>query len=232
MKNTLLLCLMAFSLSCAACTKTTLQSVENEVPETDTTIAAAESATQEASLVTPTTDPTPEPATFYDGPYDHKSAFIVVSKNDFTLSVYAPVQGDTVLLARYPVCVGKNPGQKHKSGDMTTPESSLEHPFTISQIQDSHTWKHDFGDGRGSILSYGHWFLRLATPFNGIGIHGSTNNEASVPGRGSEGCIRLRDADIITLKERFAFVGMRVIIKNEKLGPFSFEQKFTSLPPQ
>ena len=37
---------------------------------------------------------------------------------------------------------------------------------------------------------------------SGIGIHGSTNNESSVPGRGSEGCIRLRDDDLIQLKEK------------------------------
>ncbi|MBQ1582906.1 MAG: L,D-transpeptidase [Prevotella sp.] len=45
-----------------------------------------------------------------------------------------------------------------------------------------------------------------------IGIHGSTNNESSVPGRGSEGCIRLRDDDLIQLKENYAFVGMKVVI--------------------
>jgi lipoprotein-anchoring transpeptidase ErfK/SrfK len=55
--------------------------------------------------------------------------------------------------------------------------------------------------------------MRLNTPgFKGIGIHGSTNNESSVPGRGSEGCIRLRDDDLIQLKEKYAFVGMRVVI--------------------
>ena len=69
------------------------------------------------------------------------------------------------------------------------------------------------GDGRGEILSYGNWFMRLATPgFTGIGIHGSTNNESSVPGRGSEGCIRLRNNDLDQLKEKYAYVGMKVVI--------------------
>ena len=44
------------------------------------------------------------------------------------------------------------------------------------------------------------------------GIHGSTNNESSVPGRGSEGCIRLRNDDLDDLKENYAFEGMRVVI--------------------
>lgn len=48
--------------------------------------------------------------------------------------------------------------------------------------------------------AYGNWLLRLETPFNCIGIHGSTNNEETVLGRASEGCIHLRDKDIVILK--------------------------------
>ncbi|MBR6431269.1 MAG: L,D-transpeptidase, partial [Muribaculaceae bacterium] len=65
----------------------------------------------------------------------------------------------------------------------------------------------------------------LLTPgHSGIGIHGSTNNESSVPGRASEGCIRLRDADIITLKENYAYVGMPVYIKAEGEGLYPWEK--------
>lgn len=158
-------------------------------------------------------------------PYDKNSAFIVISKKDLTLTVFARSNGDTIALATYPVCVGKNKGNKEKGGDMRTPESPAGEPFTITDIQDASTWAHDFGDGRGSILAYGNWFLRLKTPFSGIGIHGSTNNENSVPGRASEGCIRLRDQDIITLKENYARVGMPVIIKGEEQGLLPFEEK-------
>jgi lipoprotein-anchoring transpeptidase ErfK/SrfK len=160
-----------------------------------------------------------------DVQYDKNSSFIVISKKDLTLTVYANSKGDTIALATYPVCVGKNKGNKEGSGDMRTPESPAGEPFTITQIQDASTWAHDFGDGRGSILAYGNWFLRLKTPFSGIGIHGSTNNENSVPGRGSEGCIRLLDKDIITLKENYARVGMPVIIKGEEQGLLPFEEK-------
>ena len=143
--------------------------------------------------------------------------FIVIDNPALDLSVYEDQDGDTVLIARYPVCVGLNYGQKQKKGDMKTPESSFENPFTITQIQDASKWKHDFGDGRGEILSYGNWFMRLKTPgFTGIGIHGSTNNESSVPGRGSEGCIRLRDDELDILKENYAFVGMKVIILGDE----------------
>ena len=154
------------------------------------------------------------------------SAFIVVSKKDLTLTVYARYGGDTIALESFPVCMGKNKGDKQGKGDMRTPESPDGKPFTITMIQDASTWKHDFGDGRGSILAYGHWFLRLDTPgHSGIGIHGSTNNESSVPGRASEGCVRLLDKDIIILKEKYARVGMPVIIKAEEQGLLPFEQK-------
>ena len=145
------------------------------------------------------------------------SCFIVIDKPALNLSVYESQEGDTVLLARYPVCVGKNYGQKEKTGDMKTPECTFDNPFSITEIKPASTWVHDFGDGRGSILAYGNWFMRLKTPgFSGIGIHGSTNNENSVPGRGSEGCIRLLNDDLDELKSNYAFVGMKVIILRDE----------------
>ena len=143
---------------------------------------------------------------------DRNRCFIVVDKPALNLSVYEPQGNDTVLLARYPVCVGKNYGQKEKEGDMKTPECTFDNPFTITEIKPASSWTHDFGDGRGAILSYGNWFMRLKTGHKGIGIHGSTNNEDSVPGRGSEGCIRLLNDDLDQLKATYAFVGMKVII--------------------
>ena len=150
---------------------------------------------------------------------------ILISKKNLQLSVYADLNGDTTLIARYPVCMSRNKGQKERSGDMKTPESEPGKPFTIKQIQDASNWFHDFGDGRGSILSYGHWFMRLETPFSGVGIHGSTNNEDKMPGRDSEGCIRLRDKDLDHLHDNYAKVGMSVIIKAENQGNLPFENK-------
>lgn len=169
---------------------------------------------------------TPHIITHADAQYEPSTSFIVVSKRDLTLTVYARGGNDTIALASYPVCMGKNKGNKQSKGDMRTPESPEGQPFTISKIQDASTWVHDFGDGRGSILAYGNWFLRLNTPgHSGIGIHGSTGNENTVPGRASEGCIRLLDKDIINLKENYARVGMSVIIKAEEQGLFPFEQR-------
>ena len=155
------------------------------------------------------------------------TAWIVISKKDLTLSVYdRDAAGDTAIVAQFPCCMGKNKGNKERRGDMRTPESPDGKPFKITMIQDASTWKHDFKDGRGNILSYGHWFLRLETPgHKGIGIHGSTNNENTVPGRASEGCIRLRDNDIITLKEHFAYVGMPVTVQAEDQDPSPWETR-------
>ena len=155
----------------------------------------------------------PDTATIYSDVVNKNNCFILISKPEYRLYVCEVVDGDTIKRVHYPVCVGKAKGQKQKKGDMKTPECTFENPFSITEIVDASKWTHDFGDGRGSILSYGNWFMRLKTPgHSGIGIHGSTNNESSVPGRGSEGCIRLRDDDLIQLKENYAFVGMRVVI--------------------
>lgn len=157
---------------------------------------------------------------------NRERCFFVVSKvAPVHLSVYEKNGTDTVLLAIYPACVARNLGQKQRKGDNKTPESWPGKPFRISQIQPSSSWCHDFGDGRGSIPAYGAWFLRLVTPgFSGIGIHGSTGNrESLLAGRGSEGCIRLLDEDIIHLKEHYARVGTPVTILPEGQGPLPFE---------
>ena len=152
-----------------------------------------------------------------------ENCFFVASKQEFRLYVYEVVGDDTLLAAHYPICYGRNAGAKSKSGDCKTPECTMESPFTITKIADASWWTHDFGDGRGEIASYGAWFLGLETGFKGIGIHGSTNNEASVPGMDSEGCIRLRDADIIDLATRYALVGTKVVIKSAEQGKLPFE---------
>jgi len=157
---------------------------------------------------------------------NRENCFIIMSKKDYYLYVYEAQGKDTVMLARYDCCFGLKKGDKQRRGDMKTPNSTMDAPFKITQMADASTWRHDFGDGRGNIKSYGDFFLRLLTPgHSGIGIHGSTNNEVSVPGRASEGCIRLNDDDIIDLRRNYAFVGMKVVIKHETAGDLPFEIK-------
>lgn len=166
-------------------------------------------------------------AVYYQAPQvDKKNTFIVISKKEQRLYVYGTAAGDTLLLAKYPACLSLNKGQKQRRGDMKTPSCPASKPFYIKAIKPASSWYHDFKDGRGSIKAYGAWFLSLHTPgHSGIGIHGSTNNEKSVPGRASEGCIRLRDPDIIQLKERYARLNMPVIIKDEDEDAWRWELK-------
>ena len=203
MKNTMLLMyVLAALFALPSCGSSGSQSTEPENNKTNETVV----------IDTVKTIPS-DSATFYSEVVNKKNCFIVISKPEYRLYVCEVVNGDTIKRVHYPVCVGRNKGQKQKSGDMKTPECTAAKPFTISEIVDASKWTHDFGDGRGAILAYGNWFMRLKTPpHTGIGIHGSTNNESSVPGRGSEGCIRLRNDDLNELKAKYAFVGMRVVI--------------------
>ena len=171
----------------------------------------------------------------YKADADPRNCFFVISKREFRIYVYERVDGDISLVAHFPVCVARNPGDKQRSGDGTTPVCAKRNgeyvPFTISQIQPASSWRHNFGDGRGNILAYGDWFMRLrlnshprVSGNTSIGIHGSSGNAASVPGRDSEGCIRLRNADLNTLRQ-FARVGTQVIIKPENAGKLPYELK-------
>ncbi len=138
---------------------------------------------------------------------------ILIVKNLFCLYLMDGL--DTLQV--FPVALGKKTGDKEKEWDYRTPEGD----FHINRIVDSSTWEHDFGgDGRGSIKgAYGPWFLSLYTgsevtktgkAWTGIGIHG-THDPASIGTHASEGCIRLRNEDIITLKEH-VYIGMPVSV--------------------
>ncbi len=165
-----------------------------------------------------------ERLSFPDKVKERDSCFVVMSKKDYYLYVYEPQGDDTVMVARYDCCFASKKGNKEKEGDMRTPHCTMANPFTISEIKDASTWEHDFGDGRGPIRSYGHYFHRLDTHgHNGIGIHGSTNNENSVPGRASEGCIRMLDDDIVDFRDNYAHEGMKVVIKAEEADDMPFE---------
>ena len=131
-----------------------------------------------------------------------RATHIIIDKNRMTLTLYA--QGDTLM--HFPVSCGRGYGHKQKQGDMRTPEGT----FRITQITDASAWGHDFGDGLGYIPhAYGPWFIRLSAG-NGIGIHG-THDPASMGLRASEGCIRLRNEDLLKLRPRL-YRGLEVTI--------------------
>lgn len=126
---------------------------------------------------------------------------ILIKKSQFKL--YLLKGYDTLKV--YPIAIGKNPGDKKKVGDWRTPEGC----FYVIQIQDSREWVHDFPDDTlGPIKgAYGPYFIRLYTgpdatyshkSWSGIGIHG-THDPSSIGKRASEGCIRLKNQDLLEL---------------------------------
>ena len=137
----------------------------------------------------------------------NKADRIVISKESMTLNLY---DSDGGLIFSFPVAVGKNLGNKKEEGDMKTPEGE----FSITEIKNASSWKHDFRDGKGEIAgAYGNWFFRLHTPpHSGIGIHG-THAPESIGTRATEGCIRLNNADLDKLKP-LVRVGMKVTIES------------------
>ncbi len=138
------------------------------------------------------------------------TAFLLVDKQKLTLTLIAP--GGRIERA-YRIACGENYGNKTKKGDHRTPEGR----FPINQLLNSAGLSHDFGDGKGPVPNaYGPWFLRLDVPgFITIGIHG-THLPESIGSRATEGCIRLRNDEILDLKERVE-VGTPVVILPDSL---------------
>lgn len=141
-------------------------------------------------------------------------SFLLVDKQNCTLSVIDS-KGD--ISKTYDVTCAVNSGNKTQRGDHKTPEGV----FRINQILDSTHLTHDFCDGKGPIIgSYGPWFFRLDTPgFNDIGIHG-THLPETIGTRASEGCIRMRNEDILDLKNQI-YLGMSVVILPDEI-PYDF----------
>ncbi len=144
----------------------------------------------------------PKPAPVNNGKYN-----IRISKSTYTLSLYKGRE----LVKEYPVAVGRNPGDKQRTGDNRTPVGN----FKIISIENASKWSHDFRDGKGKIAgAYGPWFLRLdAKGWKGIGIHG-THDPDSRGTNATEGCIRLSNEDIAELRQ-YAYRNMPVVISED-----------------
>lgn len=136
----------------------------------------------------------PAPEELMLQPVPSQRQHIVIDKVGHTITVFEGGE----LVRQYGVAVGKNPGNKVREGDMRTPEGT----FTVTHVHDASSWVHDFGDGAGVIAgAYGPIFIRLNTyPWSGIGIHG-THDPNSIGTNATEGCVRMRNEEIIELAE-------------------------------
>lgn len=123
----------------------------------------------------------------------HNAKILLISKQDMKLRLI-DYKGNELFVSD--IACGSNYGNKQKKGDLKTPEGI----FSIADIQNSQSWSHDFHDGKGKIDgAYGPFFIRLNVPvYKGIGIHG-THDSLSIGTRVTEGCVRLRNEDIVKL---------------------------------
>lgn len=129
---------------------------------------------------------------------------ILIDKSDYKLYVLK----DNEVVKQWGVAVGAKPGQKQRAGDMTTPTGK----FEVDEILDASYWTHDFGDGKGEIKgAYGPKFISLVTGWDGIGIHG-THAPESIGTMASEGCVRMRNDELLELLP-YVQVGSKVTIR-------------------
>lgn len=180
---------------------------ENNLSSTNTTV---KNAAQTTNIIISSRAHTKTLPSIQSKPLKHnkkgtlQGIWIKVIKHDHMLYV---IKGSKVIKS-YRIAVGKNIGQKERAGDNKTPEGK----FSVQQIQNSSYWTHDFKDGKGVIKNaYGHWFIRLKTGWNGIGIHG-THDPKTIGSNDTEGCIRLNNKDLIELKNKYIKIGMTVVI--------------------
>lgn len=166
---------------------------------------AADANTQAATAPQPKAE---APATTV--PVEHNYS-ILIKKSAFQCMVL----DNGKVIESYGCALGKNTGDKEKSGDMKTPVGK----FKVIEVCDASYWTHDFGDGKGEIKgAYGPWFFYLDTnekskgQWDGIGIHG-THDPSSIGTLASEGCIRLLNENVQTLKDKYIKVGTWVTIE-------------------
>ena len=147
-------------------------------------------------------------ASWFDGL--DTTSFLLVDKQKLTLSLVRP---GGRFERSWGIACGVNYGNKTKKGDYRTPEGR----FSISQLLNARGLSHDFGDGKGPVPNaYGPWFFRLKVPgFITIGIHGTPFPE-SIGSRATEGCVRMRNEDILELKQ-YVTLGMPVVILPDEL---------------
>ena len=130
---------------------------------------------------------------------------LVVTKSAYRISLL----DNGTPIKEYNCAVGRNPGQKTKTGDARTPVGT----FKVESINPSSDWVSD-EDGKGA---YGPWFITLDTrelskgEWNGIGISG-TNKPEGLGRASSAGSVRVRNSDIEEMKE-VVKVGTVVTIK-------------------
>ena len=195
---------------CAAAKKSDKTQKSTKAPkatknsETKLPASQKETIVPDKTPINETKTPASRVAKTYADTIKNEPLLIVVEKAKFKLHLFKAGKE----IKSYDVAIGKNPGQKERVGDMTTPSGE----FKVDEIIASNNWTHDFNDGKGEIEgAYGPWFVSLETGWIGIGIHG-THDPDSIGTMASEGCIRMKNDQVAELK-KLVFVGAKVIVE-------------------
>lgn len=143
-----------------------------------------------------------------------RSAAQPAKSHNYSLTVTKSAYRVTLLdngapVKEYNCAVGRNPGQKTKTGDAKTPVGT----FKVESVTASSDWVSS-EDGKGA---YGPWFITLDTrelsrgEWSGIGLSG-TNKPEALGKASSAGSIRLRNSDIEEIR-KYIQIGTMVTIK-------------------
>lgn len=150
----------------------------------------------------------------------NNSSFIIINKQEMMLYHYS-YTGE--LLQKSGIACGKKFGNKENIGDEKTPEGV----FVIAGVEDASAWSHDFkNDNQGEIKgAYGPYFIRLIVPGQkGIGIHG-THDPNSIGTRASEGCIRMRNDELVNLIKHIPTASVVVVTPSQSDNDSTFKEK-------
>lgn len=142
-----------------------------------------------------------------NNPYDK---FLVIDKQLMRVGLFDKY-GCEIL--SYGMACARNYGTKHRKADSRTPEGF----FSVEGIYDSTDWLFTDDNGRTSKKKgqFGPRFIRIKNPVSTqIGLHG-TCSPWSIGSRGSHGCIRVTNENILELVKHVT-PGMPVIISPSK----------------
>lgn len=142
-----------------------------------------------------------------NNPYDK---FLIIDKQLMRVGLFDKY-GREIL--SYGIACARNYGTKHKKADSRTPEGF----FSVEGIYDSTDWLFTDDNGRTSKKKgqFGPRFIRIKNPVSTqIGLHG-TCSPWSIGSRGSHGCIRVTNENILELVKHVT-PGMPVIISPSK----------------
>ena len=126
---------------------------------------------------------------------DGAAHVLVVEKRTQTLRLYGKRDGEVVLLQTYPCTTGQMPGVKERRGDLRTPDGV----YVVTDLLPGSRLPDVYGT-LALPLSYPNaWDRRLRRSGYGIWLHGSDRLGSPFTPRDTQGCVIVRNEDLLDL---------------------------------